>query len=127
MRRFFPLVVAGVVAACAVSVGFAYAGNGSTTTQFTQRYWDHGVLSECTGTRIVQKDGTVKDSETCNLSGDTSRLSPGTVHGRADYCLNGVCWAYWVSDYDSQAATSVNLTQIPNGDGTYTQKVTAYY
>ena len=128
MRRFFLLTVAGMVTICAVSVGFASAGNGSATTQYFQAYTDNnGVQSDCTGTRVVQKDGTVKDSEICILSGDTSRLVAGTIKGNPGYCLNAVCWPAWVSDFDGKVAKSVNLTLSNNGDGTFTQKVTAYY
>lgn len=128
MRRFLLLTVTGMVTICAMSVGFASAGNGSATTQFFTSYNDtNGVYSACTGTRVVQKDGTVKDSATCILSGDTSRLVSGTVVGNPGYCLNAVCWAAWVSDFDAKIAKSVNLKLINNGDGTFTQKVTAYY
>ena len=127
MRRFLLLAVTGMVTICAVNVGSASAGNGSATTEFFTSYFDNGVESDCTGTRVVQKDGTVKDSASCILSGDTSRLVPGTVVGNPGYCLNAVCWAAWVSDFDGKIATSVNFKLIDNGDGTFTQKVTAYY
>ena len=128
MRRFLLLIVTGMVTICAVNVGSAFAGNGSATSQFFTSYTDtNGVESDCTGTRVVQKDGTVKDSATCMLSGDTSRLVAGTIKGNPGYCLNAVCWAAWVSDFDGKIAKSVNLTLIDNGDGTFTQKVTAYY
>jgi hypothetical protein len=128
MRRFFLLTVAGMVAVCALSVGLASAGNGATTTQYFTSYTDgNHVESDCTGTRVVQKDGTVKDSAICILSGDTSRLVPGTVKGNPGYCLNAVCWPAWVSDFDGKVARSVNLDLTANGDGTFTQKVTAYY
>ena len=128
MRRFVLLTVTGIVAVCAVSVGFASAGNGSTTSQFFTSYNDsNGVESDCTGTRVVQKDGTVKDSAICILSGDTSRLVAGTVKGNPGYCLNAVCWPAWVSDFDGKIAKSVNLNLTDNLDGTFTQKVTAYY
>jgi hypothetical protein len=129
MRRFFLLTVTCMVTICAVGVGFASAGSGSTTTPFAAGYTDgNGVWSSCTGTRVVQKDGTVKDSETCILSGDTSRLVEGTVTGNPNYCLNAVCWPTWVSDAgDGKIAKSVILKLINNGDGTFTEKVTAYY
>jgi hypothetical protein len=128
VRRFLLLTVTGMVTICAVNVGSASAGNGSATSQFFTSYHDtNGVESDCTGTRIVQKDGTVKDSATCILSGDTSRLVSGTVIGNPGYCLNAVCWAAWVSDFDGKIAKSVSLKLIDNGDGTFTQKVTAYY
>jgi hypothetical protein len=127
MRRFLLLTVTGMVTICAVNVGSASAGNGSATTQFFTSYFDNGVESDCTGTRVVQKDGTVKDGATCILSGDTSRLVSGTVVGNPGYCLNAVCWAAWVSDFDGKIAKSVNLTLTDNLDGTFTQKVTAYY
>ena len=128
MRRFLLLTVTGMVTICAVNVGSASAGNGSATSQYFTSYHDtNGVESDCTGTRVVQKDGTVKDSATCILSGDTSRLVSGTVVGNPSYCLNAVCWAAWVSDFDGKIAKSVNLKLTDNGDGTFTQKVTAYY
>ena len=34
MRRLLLLTLTGIVAVCAVSVGFASAGNGATTSQF---------------------------------------------------------------------------------------------
>ena len=92
MRRFLLLTVTGMVTICPVNVGSSSAGNGSATTEFFTSYFDHGVESDCTGTRVVQKDGTVKDSATCILSGDTSRLVSGTVKGNPGYCLNAVCW-----------------------------------
>jgi hypothetical protein len=128
VRRFLLLTVTGMVAICAVSVGSAYAGNGSATSQFFTVYTDtNGVQSDCTGTRVVQKDGTVKDSATCILTGDTSRLVSGTIVGNPGYCLNAVCWPAWVSDFDGKIAKSVILNLTSNGDGTFTQKVTAYY
>ena len=128
MRRFLLLTVTGMVTICAVNVGSAFAGNGSATAQFFASYYDsNGVKSDCTGTRVVQKDGTVKDSATCILSGDTSRLVAGTVKGNPGYCLNAVCWPAWVSDFDGKIAKSVTLQLVNNGDGTFTQKVTAYY
>src|SRR3982751_6677649 len=120
MRRFLLLTVTSMVTICAVSVGFASAGNGTETKQFFTSYNDtNGVESDCTGTRLVQKDGTVKDSATCILSGDTSRLVSGTVVGNPGYCLNGVCWKAWVSDLDGKVATSVNLKLSSNGDGAF--------
>jgi hypothetical protein len=128
MRRFLLLTVTGMVTICAVNVGSASAGNGSATSQYFTSYHDtNGVESDCTGTRVVQKDGTVKDSATCILSGDTSRLVSGTVVGNPGYCLNAVCWPAWVSDFDGKIAKSVNLKLTDNLDGTFTQKVTAYY
>ena len=128
MRRFFLLIVTGIVTICAVSVGFASAGNGSTTVQFSAIYPEpNGVWSKCTGTRVVQKDGTVKDSEICILYGDTSSVVPGAVKGNPGYCLNGVCWPAWGSDFDGKVAKSVDLSVTANLDGTFTQKVTAYY
>ena len=128
MRRFLLLTVTGMVTICAMNVGSASAGNGSGTSQFFTSYNDsNGVESDCTGTRVVQKDGTVKDGATCILSGDTSRLVSGTVKGNPGYCLNAVCWPAWVSDFDGKIAKSVNLKLTDNGDGTFTQKVTAYY
>src|SRR4051794_34753718 len=127
MRRFLLLTVTGMVTICAVNVGSASAGNGSVTSQYFTSYTDAGMESDCTGTRVVQKDGTIKDSATCILSGDTAGLVPGTVEGNPGYCLKSVCWPAWVSDLDGKIATSVNLTLIANLDGTFTQKVTAYY
>src|SRR5262245_33207618 len=130
MRRFFLLTVAGIVAVCAVSVGLASAGGGSQTTQFDEVYFVEALQLQhnCTGTRVVQKDGTVKDSGTCILSGaGVSHLVPGTITGNPDYTLGGVHFDYWGSDHDGLHATSVILKLIDNGNGTFTQKVTAYY
>ena len=127
MRRLLLLTVTGIVAICAVSVGSLLPATARLRRQFFTSYFDNGVESDCTGTRVVQKDGTVKDSAICILNGDTSRLVAGTVKGNPGYCLNAVCWPAWVSDFDGKVAKSVTLNLTDNLDGTFTQKVTAYY
>ena len=129
MRRFFLLTVTCMVTICAVGVGFASAGgNGSTTTPFAAGYDENGLHSSCTGTRVVQKDGTTKDSEICILSGDTSRVVAGTIKGNPGFCFNGVCHPAWGSDMpDVLQAKSVTLVLTANLDGTFTQNITAYY
>ena len=128
MRRLLVVFVGGVVAVCALSVGLASASNGSGTP-FKATYTDTalGTLATCSGSRVVQKDGTVKDSETCLLSGDTSRVVAGTVVGNPSYCLGGVCGWIWSSDYDGKTAKTITLQFVDNGDGTFTENIVAYY
>ena len=128
MRRLLVVFAGGVLAVCVLSVGLASASNGSGTP-FKATYTDaaFGSLATCSGARVVQKDGTVKDSETCILSGDTSRVVPGTVVGNPNYCLVGRCNWVWGSDFDGRVAKSVTLEFVANGDGTFTEYVVAYY
>jgi hypothetical protein len=52
---------------------------------------------------------------------------PGTIVGNPSYWLGTQCGWVWRSDFDGQAATSVTLEFVANGDGTFTENVVAYY
>lgn len=108
--------------------GVAYAANGKATP-FKATYTDlmFNTLDTCSGAHVLQGNGKVKDSETCMLSGDTSRVLAGTYVGAPKFCIPNNPCAVWSSDYDGQIAKNVTLTIIDNGDGTFTMDVVAYY
>jgi len=118
---------ASVVSVTSLGVVGVASADGAATP-FKSSYADPalGTHDTCSGARVVQSKGTIKDSETCTLSGDTSRVVAGTVVGNPFYVLGGV-YSEWSSDFDGQVAKSVTLQFVANGDGTYTENVVAYY
>ena len=122
------VAIASIVGAISLGGVVGVASADGAATPFKASYNDPalGTLDTCSGARVVQSNGTVKDSETCTLSGDTSKVVAGTVVGNPDYTLGGV-YSYWSSDFNGQAAKSVTLRFVANGDGTYTEYVVSYY
>jgi hypothetical protein len=81
----------------------------------------------CSGVHIVNK--TVKDSETCVVSGDVSGFVAGTYTG--NYPITGYTANGWQSDFPGTfygtQATSWTITETDNGNGTFTVELSAYY
>jgi hypothetical protein len=111
-----------------VTNGVVHASGGKATP-FKATYTDllFNTLDTCSGARVTQGNGKVKDSETCVLSGDTSRVVAGTYAGAPKFCIPNNPCAVWSSDYDGQIAKTVTITITNNGDGTFTMNVVAYY
>lgn len=127
---FVLLGAVGLLVASAVLASGAAAvpGHGSATP-FTASYTSGATHWDCSGARIVNSNtGTVKDSETCLLSGDTSPLVAGTYTGDPYGTVFGLPNPVrWKSDYDGTIATSWTSTFVDNGDGTWTVDAVAYY
>ena len=121
------VAVASVVSAISLGVVGAASADGAATP-FKASYNDPalGTLDTCSGAHVVQPKGTIKDSETCTLSGDTSLVVAGTVVGNPTYVLGGTL-SEWASDFDGQLAKTVTLRFVANANGTYTEYVVAYY
>jgi len=103
----------------------AFASNGAAT-HFNATYTNVATWT-CSGSHVVNK--TIKDSETCVLSGDTSGFVAGVFTS-----TNGIGTlppfgpVQWVSDYTGGAtATSWTITMVNNLDGTFTANIVAYY
>jgi hypothetical protein len=134
MRRMWRrlIVPAGglaVLASIVLSTGVASASNGAATP-FKATYIDNSFrsLATCSGARVVQGNGLVKDSETCILSGNTTTVRAGTIVGNPSYSFPGIPGVVeWASDFNNQIATSVTFKFVANGDGTFTEYVVAYY
>lgn len=124
-KIYFAVSIALLMALFAINT-VAFAGNGAATP-FKAEY-DSSILghTDCSGARVIQGNGKVKDSQTCTLSGNTL-ASPGTYVGSPSVCIGGFCGVYWQSDFDGQIATSVTFTIVDNGDGTFTLNLVAYY
>jgi hypothetical protein len=130
-RSFLALIgVAGLLVASAVLASGAAAvpGQGSATP-FKASYNSGATHWECSGARIVNSNtGTVKDSETCLLSGDTTSLVAGTYTGDPYGTVFGLPNPVrWKSDYDGAIATTWTSTFLDNSDGTWTVNAVAYY
>jgi hypothetical protein len=135
MKRFLLLV--GVFAALTSTAVVATASNGAATPYKATWTDVTGASATCSGAHVVftngANNGTFKESETCLLSGDTSRVVAGTWTG-APYFYNysnlGYGPWYWLSDYPGnlgQLADSVTVTNVDNGNGTFTQYAVSYY
>jgi hypothetical protein len=127
-RGKFAVLTIALVAALTFSVSFAVASKGAATP-FKATYTDpvEGTTHTCSGARVVQKSGVVKDSETCLVTGDTSQIIPGTYGGSAVVCTPWLGCSGWSSDYDGRQATTVTVTYVDNGNGTFTLYLVAYY
>lgn len=137
------IVLALVVLAFGALTAVASAdGNGTQTTQFKVTYHDgFGYENTCSGVNQVKKDGSAYDSETCIVSGDTSRFVAGTYEsstttasgcgvitpGAPGYGPGGIIF---LSDYPGLAGkcgTSWTETFTPNADGTWTIEYKVQY
>jgi hypothetical protein len=126
MRRLKYLAALVAVAASALALGAApaLANNGKGAgTNFQVTYTFLNVTWTCSGGHVVNKNYTL-DDETCIVSGDVSSAIPiGTSTGGT-----------WLSDFSGPGwpfltvpSQSLTLTNTPNGDGTYTIMILAYY
>lgn len=112
----------GVLAASSAPV----LASGATATPFKAQYSDGGTEYDCSGARIVNRV-SVKDSETCLISGDTSWLYAGSFTGDPYGDVPGCTHCLFVSDYDGLLATSWSTIVVRNGDGTYSAYVLMYF
>ena len=93
----------------------------------TQYRMSYGPNMVCTGVRIANKV-SVKDNETCLMSGDTDGFIAGTYRGNPTGTLPP--WGddvTWKSDFDGRVATSWRITFVDNGNETFTANILAYY
>ena len=112
----------GVLAASSAPV----LASGGTATPFKAAYSDAGTEYECSGVRIVNRV-SVKDSETCLITGDTSWLYAGFFAGDPYGDVPGCTHCLFVSDYDGRLATSWSTTVVDDGDGVFTAYVVMYF
>jgi hypothetical protein len=129
-RLIVPAGVLAVLASIMLSTGVASAGNGAATP-FKATYIDNSfrALATCSGARVIQGNGLVKDSETCILSGNTTTVRAGTVVGNPTYSFPRIPGQVveWASDFNNEIATNVTFRFVANGDGTFTEYIVAYY
>lgn len=126
-KIYFAFIIAVMLALLTANVSFADKGGQGKATPFKITFPGETTY-ECSGVRVTQGNGIVKDSETCIASGNTSHLVEGTIVGDPDFCtFDGRCGWRWASDFDLAIATHVTLVWTDNGDGTFTLDVVAYY
>lgn len=99
-----------------------FPSNGAAT-RFTFT-WESDTT--CSGVHIVNKV-SVKDTETCLYSGDTTGYTAGKYQGNPTGMNPWGFVSGWRSDYNGVAATSWKITMVDNGDGTFTSHIVAYY
>jgi hypothetical protein len=92
----------------------------TTATPFGVSIWT------CSGAHIVNPI-SVKESETCVISCNTTGLVGGTYVGNPTANIPPFVVTPWKSDYNGALATSFTATSVKNGDGTFTLVIVAYY
>ena len=106
------------------------AVTGRETNGAATRYtfwWPGATTSTCTGVRVANKV-SVKDTETCLMSGYTDGFIAGTYRGNPTGPLPPYGdTATWKSDFDGRVATSWKITFLDNGNRTFTANIVAYY
>ena len=146
MKRY----LAGMLAA-AFAVGFGTmsvsASNGAATPFKLQYLGTATSTWTCAGAHVVNRV-SIKDSETCLITGDTSpyvagTFTSGTICPSTDqyppsiqgtpacgelppYSAPGLP-AWWLSDFNANPATSWTVVMKRNGDGTFTAVAVSYY
>ncbi|TME55897.1 MAG: hypothetical protein E6I58_09425 [Chloroflexi bacterium] len=70
---------------------------------------------------------SIKDSEICTVTGDTSGLVAGTYVGNPTANVPPFGEVPWFSDFDGVTATRFKAIIVENPDGTFTQHILAYY
>ena len=80
----------------------------------------------CSGAHVVNRV-SVKDSETCLISGNTAGFVAGTYIGDPMVNIPPFGVTGWISDFNGVESTSFIATLVNNGDGTFTLDITAYY
>lgn len=123
MKKIFAAMVAALLMVALVS-STAFASNGKAT-QFTATYPVGAATWTCSGVHIVNK--TIKDSETCVISGDTTGYLAGTYTGAPVGAFPPYGSITWLSDFNGALATTWTITMTDNGDGTFTANIVAYY
>jgi len=80
----------------------------------------------CSGAHVVN-NVSVKDSETCLISGNTAGFVAGTYIGNPVVNIPPFGVTGWISDFNGVESTGFIATLVNNGDGTFTLDITAYY
>jgi hypothetical protein len=109
MKKIFAAMTAALLMVALVS-STAFAG-----TSFKADYTYGGFTWDCSGSHVVNKNVT-KDSETCIVSGAYYPLGT-TTYGA------GV----WASDYNGALDVTFTVTEVANGNGTFTLTILATY
>jgi hypothetical protein len=128
MRRGTAGFVAVVLAMSAVAASSAavLASNGAATP-FKVAFDDGSTHYDCAGARVENRV-SIKDSETCLVTGDTSLMIAGTYSGDPYGDLPWFPHARWQSDTgDGRIADHWTVTVNDNGDGTFTLYAVAYF
>jgi hypothetical protein len=125
----------GVLAAALLTVAMTapaavFASEG-VATPFKASYVTPTPIGDslwtCSGAHVVNRV-SIKDSETCLVSGNTTGFVAGTYVGNPTTNIPPFGPnAGWGSDYNGAVATMFTQTFIANGDGTFTMDITAYY
>jgi hypothetical protein len=135
MKHVLPVVI---LAALIMSFAAVASASDGAATPYKATWTDvTGATATCSGSHVVfttgTRAGTFQESETCLLSGNTSRVVPGTWVGNpsfSNYSNLGGQWI-WESDFPGnlgKVADSVTITIVGNGDGTFTETaVTTYH
>ena len=127
MRRL--MVLTFVLFAFAAFPATASASSGAATpfkAAFSAPMPDGGFADfTCSGAHIVNK--TVKDSETCLVTGDTNGFVAGTYFGHPTADIPALGVVPWFSDFNGVQASRFIATFVDNGDGTWTNYIVAYY
>src|SRR6266852_7278113 len=126
MRRL--MVVTVVLFAFAAFPATAWASNGAATpfkASFSAATPDGLADFTCSGAHIVNK--TIKDSETCLVTGDTNGFVAGTYFGNPTADIPALGPVQWFSDFNGVQASSFIATFVDNGDRTWTMYIVAYY
>jgi uncharacterized protein YcfJ len=123
------LLAAAVVTTALTAPTAALASEGAATP-FKATYTAPAPVGvsnwTCSGAHVVNRV-SVKDSETCLISGNTVGFVAGTYVGNPNANVPPFGVTGWFSDYNGAVATSFTATIVNNGDGTFTQYLTAYY
>ena len=126
MRKGSAAIVLAMCALAASSAG-AMASNGAATPFKIAYENPDGTSWDCSGARVVNPV-SVKDSETCLVTGDTSELTAGVYTGDPYGDLPWFGNAQWASDFgDGKIAEHWTVTVMDNGDGSSTVYAVAYY
>ena len=125
MKRL--LCIVAVVVAALGTGAVATASQGAATPFKATYNGTPGATYTCAGAHVVNRV-SVKDSERCVISGDTTGYVAGTYSGSPLGFFPPVgIDADWISDYDGTIASSWTFTVTDNGDGTFTIDIVAYY
>ena len=124
------VVVISLMAAVFATSTTAMASEGSATqykASFQAPMPDGGFSQwTCSGVHVVNLV-SVKDSEICTITGDTSGLVAGTYVGNPTANVPPFGDVPWFSDFDGATATSFKAIIVANPDATFTQHILAYY
>jgi hypothetical protein len=124
MKRL--LCIVAVVVAALGTGAVARASQGAATPFKATYNGTPGATYTCAGAHVVNRV-SVKDSERCVISGDTTGYVAGTYSGSPFGFLPWYGISDWISDYDGAIASSWMITVTENGDGTFTLDIVAYY